>query len=144
MNKKYSRIIEIPDIGDVLFERSKRAKHINISVNPPSNVRVAIPEDISFIQAVKFFRKKESWVKKNLDKIKHYCFNNSRSENVNLLYAKDYLLNRLEDLATIHGFRYNKATIRNQKTRWGSCSDKNNISLNIQLMNLPKQLIDYV
>ena len=144
MNKKYSRIIEIPDIGDVLFERSKRAKHINISVKPPSNVRVAIPKDISFIQAVKFFRKKESWVKKNLYKIKHYCFNNSRSENVNLLYAKDYLLKRLEDLATIHEFKYNRATIRNQKTRWGSCSGQNNISLNMQLMNLPNRLIDYV
>ena len=47
-------------------------------------------------------------------------------------------------MAKEHGFRYNKATVRNQKTRWGSCSAKNNISLNMQLMNLPKELIDYV
>ena len=51
---------------------------------------------------------------------------------------------RLDELAMTHGFTYNRATVRNQKTRWGSCSGKNNISLNMQLMNLPKQLIDYV
>jgi hypothetical protein len=55
-----------------------------------------------------------------------------------------FLLNRLANLAKEHKFIYNKATIRNQKTRWGSCSAKNNISLNIQLINLPKILIDYV
>ena len=54
------------------------------------------------------------------------------------------MLRRLEEIAQEHGFIYNKATVRNQKTRWGSCSGKNNLSLNIQLINLPHELIDYV
>ncbi len=51
---------------------------------------------------------------------------------------------RVQHLSDLHGFTYGKLSFRNQKTRWGSCSFHNNISLNIQLMRLPLHLIDYV
>ena len=41
-------------------------------------------------------------------------------------------------------FDYNKLSIRNQKTRWGSCSAENNISLNSKIINLPEELIEYI
>jgi predicted metal-dependent hydrolase len=50
----------------------------------------------------------------------------------------------LEELAKIHSIKYTRASIRNQKTKWGSCSAKNNISLNINLVRLPDELRDYV
>jgi predicted metal-dependent hydrolase len=53
------------------------------------------------------------------------------------------LIDRLNRLAQRHGFRYNRVFVRNQKTRWGSCSALNNISLNINLVRLPQELIDY-
>ena len=43
-----------------------------------------------------------------------------------------------------HGFDYKKVFIRNQKTRWGSCSVENNIYLNVKLLMLPEELTDYV
>ena len=55
-----------------------------------------------------------------------------------------YLPNRLKELADLHGLTYNKVSVRNTKTRWGSCSYHNNISLNLHLMRLPDHLIDYV
>lgn len=58
--------------------------------------------------------------------------------------AKQYLLKRTNELATKHGFKYNKISIRNTVSRWGSCSFKNNISYSLHLMRLPKQLQDYV
>ena len=54
------------------------------------------------------------------------------------------LADRLEYLAEMYGFACNRVTIRQQKTRWGSCSPKNNISLNIKLVLLPEELLDYV
>ena len=54
------------------------------------------------------------------------------------------ITDRLYHLAGEYGFKFNRVTIRHQKTRWGSCSPKNNISLNIKLILLPDALVDYV
>jgi predicted metal-dependent hydrolase len=58
--------------------------------------------------------------------------------------AKKLLPQKLYELAIKHGFQYNKITIRNNKRNWGSCSSKNNISLNLQMMKLPDELIEYI
>ena len=57
--------------------------------------------------------------------------------------ARRRLIDRLEYLASKYGFQYNRVFIKNQKTRWGSCSSKNNINLNVNLVRLPDELIDY-
>ena len=58
--------------------------------------------------------------------------------------AKRKIVIRCEDLAQDFGFTYNRITVRNQKKRWGSCSTHNNINLNIKLVRLPQELMDYV
>ncbi len=58
--------------------------------------------------------------------------------------ARKYLPGRTAELAEKFGFTYNKVFIKNAKTRWGSCSVRNNINLNQNLMRLPKHLCDYV
>lgn len=60
------------------------------------------------------------------------------------LEAKEYLPKRLNEIAEKFGFKYNKLSLKSHKTRWGSCSYKNNINLNINLMNLEDDFIDYV
>lgn len=58
--------------------------------------------------------------------------------------AKKILPPRLKELAEKHQFQYSRVTIRNNKRNWGSCSSSNNISLNLQMMKLPDELIDYI
>lgn len=58
--------------------------------------------------------------------------------------AKAYLPRRLSYLATMYGFRYHSIRYSNAKGRWGSCSSRGVISLNVALMNLPMELVDYV
>lgn len=61
-----------------------------------------------------------------------------------LMEAKQQLPAILAALAEKHSLPYTKLTVRRMRTRWGSCSAKNNISLNSGLIFLPDPLIEYV
>jgi len=51
---------------------------------------------------------------------------------------------RLRELADKHKFEYTSVSVKNMKSRWGSCDQRRNIVLNIYLVQLPWELIDYV
>ena len=144
LKNNHSKIINIPEIGSVCFEKSKRAKHINISVKPPNKVKVAVPKRVSLVQAIEFTKKKETWINKTIIKLTHRFKEQKQLPAIDVISGSTFLINRINELADKYGFIFNKVSIRNQKTRWGSCSIKNNISLNIQLMRLSNSLIDYV
>jgi predicted metal-dependent hydrolase len=58
--------------------------------------------------------------------------------------AKAMLPQKVMLWAQRYNFKYQKVTIRNSKTRWGSCSSTGNINLSLHLMRLPEELIDFV
>ncbi len=58
--------------------------------------------------------------------------------------GRNTLVARLEELAPMHGFTFERATVRNQRTRWGSCSPRRTISLNLRLLFLDPVLVDHV
>jgi len=143
-----SKIIEIEKVGPVLFERSRRAKHLNISVKLLKGVRVAVPSRLSFKRAEEMVHARANWIRKQLARMarmkqKHDVLL-QESVHINRSQARKKLINRLNELADWHGFTYNRVFIRNQQTRWGSCSSRNNISLNMKLVQLPEELMDYV
>jgi predicted metal-dependent hydrolase len=143
-----SSIVDIDGIGAVCFTRSRRGRRIIISVSLSKGVRVSVPWRTSFHKALEFVDIKRGWIQKHLAIIAQ---NEKRKQSlgiplqtINKSDAKKKIIGRLRYLAGEHGFNFNHVTIRQQKTRWGSCSPKNNISLNIKLVLLPEALLDYV
>lgn len=112
--KKHSLVILKKDIKKS-FSSIKDGK---ISVNFP------LDEDIS--------------TSENQDKIRKTITEAFRFE------AKEYLPDRVDFWAQKYGLKYRDLTIKNMTSRWGSCSGKNNINLNLHLIRLPQELIDYV
>jgi predicted metal-dependent hydrolase len=139
---------EYKGIGPVLFEFSRRARRMNLSVRPFKGVRVAIPRGCSFEDAERFLLQQREWLKKNIPKIQQQEQEHrelpGESLNIDIVAVAQKLQSRLDELAQIHSFSYNRVTLRKQKTLWASCSHANNISLNIQLAKLPGHLVDYV
>lgn len=143
-----SQTIHIDNIGPILFERSRHARRIVITVRPGQGVRVAVPRGTSFDSAAAFVRAKKPWIKKHMQKAREYEKQKQDFNNIFLKVdkteAKRKIIRRLHQLAQRYAFTFNKVSIRNQRTRWGSCSAKGNISLNIKLVALPPDLSDYV
>lgn len=135
-------------VGLITLERSLRARRIVISVKPFKGVRVAVPARESFKSAEKFVFSKTEWIKKHLEKMQQYenewASRQVSSNDIDMAAAKKLLTGRLKLMAEKHGFKYDKLSIRRQRTRWGSCSPQNNISLNAKLVKLPEELMDYV
>ena len=135
--------IDYKDIGIIRFIKNNRAKRIIISIKPEF-VRVTIPRRHTFKDAQKFVKQKIDWIKIHSNNMKTLLLKSKKLPKIDKEEAREKLGKRLSELAQKYDFKYNKLSIRSQKTRWGSCSSKNNISLNMKLLHLPDKLIDYI
>lgn len=142
-----SKKVNLQGVGEVVLERSRRARHINLSVKPFRGVRIAVPRGVSFQQALAVAHAKSSWLKVHLGRMvlveQQILALQKGPGGVDPVQARRMLVARLAQLAQQHGFVYNRVFVRNQRTRWGSCSRQNNINLNINLVRLPAALRDY-
>jgi hypothetical protein len=142
-----SKKVRIRGVGEILLEKSPRARHMSLSIRPFRGVRVAVPQGQSFAAAEKFAHSKTEWIKKHLKKITSIEKETAalrEGQPIDKEKAKKHLVDRLDELCRQNGFECNRVLVKNQKTRWGSCSEKNNINLNVNLIQLSEELIDYV
>ena len=141
-------IVEVDGIGLIRLKRSRKARNMNLTVKPFSGVGVTIPSGVSLKQVEQFVVSKTDWIAKHLAQArqleKRRLHAASVIEETDAGKARKFLVQKLMTLAEQHGFKVGNVSVRKQKTRWGSCSVNNNISLNINLIHLPQQLMTYV
>lgn len=147
-NQASTSITTDSEFGDIHLIPVKNARTIRLFVHPFQGVVVKHPQGISPKKVIRFVEDKRSWIRQALERAR--ITEEKSREHFSLLDSpspaaiRKSLSLRLDELATTHGFNYNKISIRNQKSRWGSCSARNNISLNRKLYFLPHHLRDYV
>ena len=139
--------LTISNLGPVILTQSSRAKCLRITVCSDKTVTMIMPRNGSLREAKQFLQTKLLWLQKQLRRYEQLEQLNSDTPDigsVDLEEAQKNLFNRLVGFSEKHNFFYNRAVFRCQKTRWGSCSSKNNINLNINIAFLPADLQDYV
>ena len=136
----------------VMVIRSNR-KTVSIEIKPDMTVTVRAPRSVSERQLERILQEKDNWIQKHIEQMKmknagagEQDINPLTDEDIRRLAndAKMYIPERVEYYAGIIGVSYGRITIRNQKTRWGSCSAKGNLNLNCLLMLTPEDVQDYV
>ena len=148
MAKTLGKIIDDPQVGQVLLRKSTKARRISIRVHPVRGVTVSVPYVVPYMAAEAFFRLKRQWVIETIErqKEKYKDVKVISREDIEQMrcQAKAELPARLSELASRYGFVYNKVTIKNITSKWGSCSTLNNINLSLKIVRLPSVLQDYI
>lgn len=148
MAKSEGKVLNDPQIGEVKLVKSDRSRSISIRVHPVKGVRVSVPRLVPYAAAVAFFKMKRGWVLEVMAKQRER-FKDVRVASPDEISelrrrAKAELPVRLAELASRYGFVYNRVAIKHNSTNWGSCSSKNNINLNLNIVRLPSVLRDYI
>ncbi len=144
-------------MDNILVIRSNR-KTLAIQINPDLSVTVRAPMYAPQSDIERILREKEGWIQKHIEKIREQEAKRkeTQGESVESEYLTNEEIKKLADKALQHipkrvsyyakqiGVTYGRITIRNQKTRWGSCSSKGNLNFNCLLMLTPLEVIDYV
>jgi predicted metal-dependent hydrolase len=137
------------NITEYELKRSSRARAITIYVHVAKGVRVVAPAQYPISRVMRFVRSKAQWIQKKLlyfKKFKDVTFlPRSKSDyRAHKEDARQLIVARLEHFNNHYGFSYKKVFIRRQRSRWGSCSSKGNLSFNYNLIRVSPELLDYV
>jgi predicted metal-dependent hydrolase len=145
-----------------VFVRHPRARRYLIRVTAEGTVRVTVPRGGSKREAAAFAERERAWIERQLRARAEReqrerdrrtsngelgVSNDERSaleRRTLIARAKRELPPLLLDLAARHGLAVSRISIRNQRSRWGSCSRTGHICLNWRLVTMPEDVRDYV
>lgn len=135
---------------NIEIKRSSR-KTLAIEVSREGEVMVRAPYQLPLSEIEKLVEKKSDWIRKQIEKMQERKSRESAVEKLTPEQvreladrAKEVIPERAAYFAEKIGVAYGRITIRNQKTRWGSCSSKGNLNFNCLLMLAPPEVLDYV
>ncbi len=143
--------IKICSGGEIVYaiRKSKRAKRARLTIYCDGRVVVTIPWRLNKKLADRLVTQKANWI---LKKLAH--FKQSKGLVLPKSNKKDYLRYKIEVGQFIkqrinyfnqnEQFLFKSINIKNQKTRWGSCSAKKNLNFNYRIIFLPKEMADYI
>jgi predicted metal-dependent hydrolase len=141
-------VVFVPGVpASVVYVRQRRARHYILRLRADGVVRVTVPWRGSRAEAERFLLERRAWVAREVQRhgaVREAARLPPGVEAELRRHAARELPRRLRELARLHGFAAPAVSVRNQRTRWGSCSPSGRISLNWRLIQLPPDVCDYV
>ncbi len=138
-----------PDNPTCAFKKSYRARRLRIAVRADATVLVTVPHRVPEQMARLFVKVKMPWILKKLEFFRRHpqvdrlpssthSFGKYRSA------AWDVVRRNITALNKVYGFVFGRISVKNQRTRWGSCSKQGNLNFNYRLALLPAHLAEYI
>jgi len=134
---------------EYVLKMSHRARNLRVTIHTDENVTVTAPEKMNTKTIEQFMLKKSDWIIEKIDYFKQFSgkvfLKSSQRDYVK--FKKDALVlaqKRIEHFNTFYNFKFNKISIKNQKSRWGSCSKKGNLNFNYKIALIPPHQADYI
>ena len=120
-----------------------------IQITSDGNVKVRAPKGCLKSTIERFLMEKESWILKYVDKAKQHppavkkpLPPQERKRYIKI--ARDIFTQKTIYYASIMSVTFGRISIREQKTRWGSCSSDGNLNFNWRLIFAPEEVLDYI
>lgn len=134
---------------DYTLKVSKRARRMRLAVYCDGTLVVTAPSAMQENVIEQFMVRKSQWI---LDKVAYFkdlarkmtAPESALSFQESKQSALVFVSGRIKALNKQYRFDYNEINIKNQKTRWGSCSRKGNLNFNYRIASLPPHLADYI
>jgi predicted metal-dependent hydrolase len=137
-------ILRDEEFGEIRVRRV-RSSYVRIRVGEDGRVAISMPRLTPMFVARRFLEQSRGSLRRQVRDLPTPVKRMSEEDKKRLRKeAEFWLKHRLHALAAQHGFSYERVRIMNARTRWGSCSSRGTISLNVALMRLPEELRDYV
>jgi predicted metal-dependent hydrolase len=138
--------------ADFYFVRHRRARRYVLRIDAEGRVRITIPRGGSKKEAEAFARRQVDWIARQRARVSASIVARTDRDAARAR-ARIELPARLLELARVHALvgsidgsplRVTRVTVRNQRTRWGSCGREGHICLNWRLVLMPDRVRDYV
>ncbi len=131
------------------LRRSRRSRRLRVSINCDSAIVVSAPPWLPNYFIERFLQRKAEWIIAKLNYFKRFdaihilprgrkAFEEYRAQARVIVHTK------IAEFNSVYQFTFNRVSIKNSRTRWGSCSQKGNLNFSYRLALVPERLAEYV
>ena len=131
------------------IKKSARSRNLRLSIHCDASVVVSAPTYFADSKIEKFLQEKAEWI---LAKVDHFLslpkktsiVGGRKEFKINKAKALHFVRDKIAKINAVYNFSVGKVMIKDQKSRWGSCSKKGNLNFNYKIALLPERLGEYV